>query len=143
MTFSDRAINLFRKPINKGVTMMLGIYTIAWGLWVANPWLDTFAASGVYSHMAKLMPVEIVWGTLAVLFGLLTLLGLIEKYRRVVIYGAGASGAFWFMICVLYALGNLASTGALTAIFVATLATYIHINCKLNYLNSQNPFERL
>ena len=40
----------------------LGIYTILWGLWVANPFWDVFSTAPLYSQLSSIAP-EVFWGT--------------------------------------------------------------------------------
>jgi hypothetical protein len=129
----DRIAAAMLKPVNEVVTAMLGVYTVLWGLWVVNPWLDTFTHTALYSQLLDLIPAEWVWGGVAIAFGVLTLFGLARHLPKTLFYGAGASGIHWFIISIFYFLGDITNTGGITALFISVLSIYIYLNCKLNW----------
>lgn len=120
-------------PVSQVVTALLGIYTIVWGLWVANPFWDTFTHAELYSALLQFCPFEWVWGTFAIIAGVLTLFGLMRHLERTIFYGAGVAGFHWFIIAIFYFMGDVVNTGGITAMFLAVLSSYIYLNCKINY----------
>lgn len=129
----DRLAVALLKPVNEVVTAMLGVYTITWGLWVANPWIDTFTHTALYSQLLDVIPAEWVWGIFACVFGLLTLVGLLRHLPKTLFSGAGASGIHWFVITIFYFMGDISNTGGITALFICILSGYIYLNCKINW----------
>lgn len=129
----DKIADVLLKPVSEAVTAQLGIYTILWGLWVLNPFIDTFSAADVYSQLLAFIPFEWAWALIAIFFGIITLMGLAKHKPRPVFLGAAASAVYWFIIAIFYMMGDLASTNGLSALFLAVLSTYIYLNCKLNY----------
>lgn len=129
----DKFAAALLKPVNEVVTAMLGVYTILWGLWVANPWIDTFTHTALYAQLLEVIPAEWVWGGIAIAFGVLTLTGLVKHRPKTLFYGAGASGIHWFIISIFYFMGDITNTGGITALFIGILSTYIYLNCKLNW----------
>ena len=134
----DRFAEILLEPVSKVVTIMLGTYTIIWGLWVTNPWIDTFTSAPLYGALVSFMPIEWLWGLVAVLFGAMTLLGVSRHARRTEFYGAAANGFYWFIISIFYFIGDSANTGGITALFLAILSTYIYLNCKIQYARDNN-----
>lgn len=120
-------------PVSRVVTALLGLYTMAWGLWVVAPFWDTFTHAAVYSALIDFIPHEFVWGLIAIAAGLLTMLGLIKHFDQATFNGAGISGLHWTVISIFYFMGDVANTAGITAVFVAVLSFYIYLNCKTNY----------
>jgi hypothetical protein len=65
------------KPINTAAIIILGAYTILWGLWVANPFWTVFDQAPIYNWMMQVMP-EWIWGVVAILVGLLMVYGVLR-----------------------------------------------------------------
>lgn len=53
------------------VQTLSGTYAIIWGLFLANPWIDSFGrAPGLYYWMYRYIPSSLIWGTIFVAVGL-------------------------------------------------------------------------
>lgn len=129
----EKLADVLLKPVSEAVTAQLGVYTILWGLWVLNPLVDTFTTAPVYSQLLTFIGLEWVWALSAIFFGVITLMGLAQHAPRPVFLGAGACALYWFVISIFFFMGDLASTGGISTLFLAVLSTYIYLNCKLNY----------
>lgn len=134
----DRVAEALLKPVNAVVTDMVGLYTVIWGLWMLSPWWDVLTHAALYSQMIDLIPYEWAWGLIAISAGLVTVVGSILGYQKTIVRGSAASGLHWFLIAVLYFMGDAANTGGITAIFLAILCAYIYLNCKVRYFLDQN-----
>lgn len=120
------------KPVNTVVTVLLGFFTISWGLWVVNPFIDSFD-SQAFSALISFMPCEACWGLIAIFAGVMTLLGVWYKQEKTVFLGAESSAVYWFILSIFFFIGDWTSTAWLTASFLFVLATYIYLNCKVRY----------
>ena len=129
----DTLAEALLRPVNRVVTIFLGVYTVAWGLWVVMPGVDTFNHAQVYSALMSFIPHEFVWGIIAIVAGVLTLTGLVKHFDRTTWSGVGRSGIHWTIIAIFYFMGDVANTAGITATFVAFLSFYIYLNCKINH----------
>lgn len=124
-------------PINPAAVVLLGIYTVVWGAWVANPFWSVFGQAQLYSVLASAAPFpfppEAFWGLFAILCGLITIYGAYRRNYRSLINGAAAACWHWMMIAVFYFLGDPASTGGITALFLAIYAGFIYLNVRVNF----------
>lgn len=122
-------------PINPAGSILLGLYTIVWGFWIANPWWNVFDRAALYSGMQDLAP-EWIWGTVAVLSSLVTLYGAIRPSYRAFILGALILGWHWAMVALMYFWGDWQSTGGITSGMVCTYAMYIYLNVRVNRIGT-------
>lgn len=121
------------KPINKSAIILLGIYTVVWGVWVVSPFWDVFTTAPLYSAMLGVIPAEWFWGITAIICGLVTVRGAVTRSYRALLAGAGVVGWHWFIISILYFIGDWHNTGGITALFLALYAAFIYLNLKVNH----------
>lgn len=127
-------------PINPAAVILLGIYTVVWGFWVANPLWEVFSHAPLYAAMANFMP-EWAWGLLAISMGAITIYGAIKRHYAALVRGAASSGLFWFVVCIFYFIGDAASTGGITAAIFCIYALFIYLNIRVNFKNDRkSPF---
>lgn len=119
-------------PINPAAVIILGIYTVIWGIWVANPFWTVFTQAPLYSALAAFAP-EPFWGCLAIACGCVTTWGAIKRYYRPLIYGATVACWHWSMIAVFYFMGDWHNTGGITALVLAVYAAFIYLNIRVNH----------
>jgi hypothetical protein len=120
------------KPINPAASIILGIYTVLWGLWVVNPFWSVFARAPLYTVMAQLAP-EWAWGCFALFCGGLMIYGAAKRSFGALTRGAGFVGMHWFLICLCYFLSDWQSTGGITALMMAIYAGFVYLNIRVNY----------
>ena len=128
----DKLAEALLKPVNMVVTGLLGIFTIVWGLWVVNPYVNSFH-SAVFSQLISFIPWEWAWGLAAIGAGVLTLLGVIYDKQKTIFLGAEWAAIYWFIISIFFFLGDWTATAWLTAGFLFILSSYIYLNCKVRY----------
>jgi hypothetical protein len=92
--------------------LVCGLAMALWGLWLLVPCWDTFGSSRVFYMLETIAP-EWVWGAAMALLGLARLVmwykdGHLIRFRRAF---AVTSMFVWVLLVVLYALGNLMTTG--------------------------------
>lgn len=123
-------------PINPAAVILLGIYTVVWGFWVANPFWTVFTQASLYSALASLAP-EFFWGTLAIICGSVTMYGAIKRHYRPLIIGATTMFWHWLMIAIFYFMGDPLNTGGITALIFAVYAAFIYLNIRVNFKSNK------
>jgi hypothetical protein len=120
------------KPINPAASVILGVYTILWGLWVVNPLWSVFVRAPLYSVMASLAP-EWAWGCFALLCGSVMAYGATKRSYRALTNGAAVVFTHWIIVGLCYFLGDWQSTGGITSICIAVYAAFVYLNIRVNY----------
>lgn len=129
---TDQLVRALLLPINPAAVILLGIYTVVWGVWVANPFWSVFSQAELYGVLATVAP-EVFWGCLAILCGTVTVYGAVKRSYRALINGSSVAGWHWFMITVFYFMGDPLNTGGITALIFAVYAIFIYLNLKVNF----------
>jgi hypothetical protein len=57
----------------KHLEFLPAVFELLWGLWIINPWENTFAITSAYRIMAGVMP-EWAWGALLLVLGIIQLI---------------------------------------------------------------------
>lgn len=120
--------------------LLLGLYTVIWGLWIANPFYTVFTQAGLYDEM-NTWGGEAFWGPMAILAGSVTLYGVIKGKPPYLYYGASTAGAHWLVVAIMYFMGDWQNTGGITCLFLAAFAACIYLNVKVNYKHFDLPSE--
>lgn len=139
---SEKLAHALLLPINPALIIILGNFTIVWGLWVLNPWSNLFDHAQLYVVMSHIAP-EWAWGAFAILCGSITVYGAVKRKYGPLVRGAMASGAHWFLISLCYFLGDFASTGGITALTFAIYAALVGLNIKVNFKDDKKSPEIL
>lgn len=135
--FVPRLIDALLKPINPAATILLGIYTILWGVWIGNPWWSVFDHSRVFSQMDHQAP-EWFYGAIAIVVGVLICRGAIAPSYRSLTLGAVAGFVFWTIISGFYFAGDWQSTASLVAAYLALSSGFVYVNVSANYRGTRN-----
>lgn len=130
MTKDSVAVALLR-PINPALIIVLGVYTIVWGLWILNPWTTVFTQAPLYSAMAGIAS-ETFWGTTAIIFGAITSYGAMKPEYRNLRIGSFAAALHWFIIALLYFVGDWHATGGISALTFFIYSGLIWVNIRVN-----------
>lgn len=131
MTTGEKlAVNLL-KPVNPSIIVILGIYTIVWGLWILVPWWDVFTQAPLYSAMAGIAS-ETFWGFTAIAAGLITCYGAVKPSYPNLRIGSFTGFLHWFIIAVFYFVGDWTSTGGITSLTFAIYSGLVWLNIKIN-----------
>jgi hypothetical protein len=126
-------------PINPAAVIVLGIYTVVWGFWVANPFWSVFSSAELFGVLARLAP-EYFWGCLAIVCGSITIYGAVKRSYKPLVRGAATSGWHWFMISIFYFMGDPLNTGGITALTFAVYAAFVYLNIRVNFKDDkENP----
>lgn len=140
MTFTEGTHKLAKAlllPINPAAVIILGVYTVLWGFWVANPFWDVFTRAELFGVLASVAP-EMFWGSLAIFCGTVTIIGAVKRRYGPLVRGAAASGWHWFMISIFYFLGDPLNTGGITALVFAVYAAFVYLNIRVNFKDDKN-----
>jgi hypothetical protein len=130
MTRRENLAENLLQPINPSLIIVLGIYTILWGLWVVNPFWTVFTHSPLYSVLS--IGGEYVWGGIVLASGLLITRGATKPSYLNLILGSAVGFLTWLTIGIFYLLGDWASTGGITALTFATYSLLVYLNIKVN-----------
>lgn len=125
------------KPINPAASIILGVYTVLWGLWVVNPFWSVFARAPLYSVMATIAP-EWAWGCFALFCGSLMIYGAWKRSFGALTRGSIFVWGHWFLIGVCYFLGDWQSTGGITAIMLSIYAAFVYLNIRVNFKDTKS-----
>lgn len=140
MTTGEKiAVSLLR-PLNPSLILVLGGYTILWGLWILNPWWTVFPTAALYAAMASLAP-EYVWGGIAVLAGILIIRGALKPSYQNLLTGSWIGFLHWFIIAIMYFIGDWMNTGGITALTFAVYSGIVWVNIKVNKRVYDRPLE--
>lgn len=87
-----------------------GVTVLLWGLWVANPYYNTYNTSYLFQGLARLPLLEDVQGLLVALLGLAQLLVLFFGSMHVRKVASFSIVLLWLFISVMFVRANPAST---------------------------------
>ena len=118
------------QPINPSLVALLGLYTLVWGFWVANPWWDVFSHAPLYSEMAKYP--EWAWGAFAIFSGLEILRGVVRNRNKDLRRGAFIGFFHWLVVTLMYFAGDWRNTGGITSLTICVYCLVVYLNYRRN-----------
>ena len=118
------------EPINPVLIIILGVYTMVWGVWVGNPFWDVFTRAPLYDEMAHFP--EWAWGLFAFTSGVGILLGVKEGSNRSLRTGAFIGYFHWLIVSGMYFMGDWQNTGGITSLCFAVYSFVVLINLHKN-----------
>lgn len=119
------------RPVNTSAIIILGVYTVVWGLWVGNPHWSVFERAPLYSKMSELFN-ESAWGGIAIIAGIVISYGAFRPSYRALIIGSGVAAIHWLIIAIMYFWGDWQSTGGITSLVFAFYGSYVYLNIRVN-----------
>lgn len=140
----DNIAKSLLKPINPSVIIILGVYTVIWGLWILSPFWSVFSTATIYSAMHQIGS-EFFWGAAAVFCGAITIRGAVKPSYPNLKMGSFIGFFHWLVIGILFFMGDAAATGGITALTFATYSALVWVNIKVNkthYINRTHRMER-
>lgn len=138
MTRRERFAEALLLPINPALVVLLGLYTIIWGLWIFCPFWDVFDTAPLFSAMAGIAS-EYVWGSIAIVSGVVICYGAYVRSYGALTRGALVAALHWLVICIMYFMGDPLNTGGITAGLLATYASMVYLNIKINFRSDGRP----
>lgn len=106
--------------------LIYGVIALMWGLWLANPWLESFDSSPSYAALAQVLP-EWAWGLVMIALGVLTLYSISQQFGRLRRWLSLIHVIFWMFVSTLLAIGNLSSAGIPVYYVIAFLALFFYV----------------
>jgi hypothetical protein len=131
MTSQQKIAESLLRPINPTVIIILGIYTLAWGLWIFSPFWTVFTQAPLYSAMASIAG-EYFWGAIAMASGAVIIRGALKPSYKNIQLGSFIAFFHWFVISILYFIGDWTSTGGLSSLTFAFYSALVWVNIKIN-----------
>lgn len=119
------------KPINPAIIVVLGLYTVVWGLWIMAPWFSVFGHSIVFQVMAAYGS-EYLWGGIAVGCGLIIIRGAVVPVYWNIEIGALVAFFFWLILAIFFCAGDWHSPAWLSAACFALYSALIWLNVEVN-----------
>ncbi len=120
------------EPMNPAGRVLMGAWTIAWGIWFASPFWDVYDTSIVYEHMMKSAP-EYVWGLAGILIGLYVFVSSLKDSKVHVYWSTFLMFYFWLIIDVFMWSSNFRATQPLMIFFICLYCAWIHLNIKYEH----------
>lgn len=135
-------------PINPAVVVLLGIYTVAWGFWIANPFWTVFTQAQLYSAMNHAAFVEwvgmvgispeVFWGTIAIACGVFIIIGAMKRSYKWLIRGSTIAFFHWGVIALMYFMGDWMNTGGITSLIFCIYGGFLWLNIRVNFKEHQD-----
>jgi hypothetical protein len=119
------------KPINHSAVILLGGFSVLWGVWVGNPFWNVFSEADIF-HVIANYGGEYAWGLVAVVMGLVTIYGVIHPSYRSLTRGAYVMFFQWLSVGLLFIAGNWEGLLGITCLFLAFYSGYIWLNMRVN-----------
>lgn len=119
------------QPINTAAIVIMGVYTVLWGLWIGCPAWSTFDEAKQYSWLHQVMP-EWGWGGLAVCVGLVMCYGVMRDSFRSLSAGSFIGSVHWGVIATGYYIGDWRDTAGLTKTMICLYCAFIFLNIRMN-----------
>ena len=86
------------------VELLIGTYTLAWGLFVLSH-VDTFGSATAYQPLLRIAP-EGVWGAGIAALGMVQLAAVLGQRQRCRIYSMLAGAGLWLWLAIATGLGS-------------------------------------
>lgn len=131
MTTREKITISLLKPINPSIIIVLGLYTLLWGLWILSPFWTVFTQAPLYSAMAGIAS-ETFWGFTAICSGAVITYGAIKPSFKNITRGAFVGAIHWFIIAIMYFVGDWTSTGGISAAAFCVYSAIVWANVKIN-----------
>lgn len=119
------------QPINTAAIVIMGAYTLLWGLWVANPFWSTFGESKQYDWLGEVQA-EWKWGVISIVVGLVMIYGVVRDSFHSLSIGAFIGACYWGVIATGYYIGDWRDTAGLTKTMICLYCAFIFLNVKMN-----------
>jgi len=126
----DGVARAMLQPINTAAIIILGVFTIVWGIWVGNPLWSLFDHAALY-HVMDFLP-EYFWGGIAFACGVGMTFGVLHNSYNSLRISSIIGFYHWTMITLLFFAGDWQSTGGITAATIAVYCGFIYLNLRVN-----------
>lgn len=139
-TVSEAVKNAMFRPINKSASVILGITSLVWGFWVANPFWRVFDSAQVYYVLNALAP-EWMWGLIPMLIGIGMIVGIAKSRFTTLLASVRIGFYFWFFTSLCFFIGDWQNTAGIIYSMVTLYCGYVALNLSINreYYLEQGP----
>lgn len=131
----DRIALELLKPMHKRDVLLLNLYTTTWGIWVANPFWDTFSKSKLYDSLQYIFP-EYIWGAASLIIGVLSVYAVMRERYGFLKLQSKLGAVLWLVVSILYITTDFTSTGWITAFLISSFYFLKAINISVNKENA-------
>ncbi len=121
------------KPMNPYASLLLGLLTLSWGVWIINPFWSVFGTAQVYTRAAQFAP-EWAWGTWATICGISILYGIYKGSARWLASSLGFAMWHWFTVAGMLWWGDWQNTSGITYTFIGCYTIFAYLNLKVNFI---------
>ena len=122
--------SMFR-PINKSASIILGLTSIVWGFWVANPFWEVFDQAQVY-HVMNWLADEWAWGLVPMVIGSAMVFAMIADKFDTLLIAVRAGFYFWVFTASCFFIGDWQNTAGIIYSMVALYCGYVALNLSIN-----------
>lgn len=119
------------RPINPYGTILIGLLTLFWGLWIVSPFWAVFTRADVYSKI-DYFP-ELAWGSWSSACGFLICFSLWKGSFKWLARCLAFAGWHWTMVAIFLWWGDWQNTAGLTYTFIFIYCAYSYLNVKVNF----------
>lgn len=133
MTKMEKVAVGLLSPINPYASILLGIFTFFWGLWLALPF-DTFGSAAIYSKMDQFAP-EWLWAVWAMIVGSVSVYTIIKRKSKLLAKAHGFTAWHWATVASMMWWGDWENTAGPTYTFIAIYSSFCYLNVKVNNVN--------
>ena len=129
--FTEKLAKELLRPIHKRDVLLLSTYTSLWGIWVFNPYWDTFGRSKIYNSLNYIFP-EWVWGLTIALIGLSSMAIVIHGCNKTLGLISKAGFILWGIITMFYISADITSTAWITSFTLSSFYLLMAVNIAIN-----------
>lgn len=119
------------RPINKAASGILGVLSLLWGFWVANPFWSVFNSAEVY-EILNWLAAEWVWGIIPMFIGFAMLFGMKRDKFNFLLYGNQAGFYYWLFASICFFIGDWHNTAGVVYLIIAIYSGYVALNLSIN-----------
>lgn len=99
---------------------------------------EVFEAAPMFDAMAAISP-EWVWGGVAIVAGLVVIVGAVVRSYGALTRGSLVAFVHWFVIAIMYFMGDPLNTGGITSLVIALYAAAVYLNIRVNFRPDGRP----
>lgn len=118
------------KPINPAVIVVLGVYTLFWGVWIMLPF-PVFTHAMAFELMSQ-YGTELLWGGIAISAGLIIVRGALKPVYWNIEIGALVAFFFWLIIGILFFIGDWQNPAWISSACFSLYSALIWLNIEVN-----------
>jgi len=115
------------------VEMLIARLTLGWGLWLLNPYIDTFNAGRGFDFMRHTLP-EGIWGVIVAFVGARLYYGIHTKNIKLARNASFGAWLLWLLIAIMIVVANPIGTGSVIYPLIAYYSLRVYLLLSQQYL---------